>query len=506
MSIINALPFNLQNGTTADATQVMANFDEILNDVNNNAAKNGVNSDITALTALTTPIAPSAGGSTIFYGAGSGTANAQIVASTTPTGFALTAGFSVYWIPSVANTGALTLAVNGTTATAVKFLSESGLEALIGGEVVINQLAKATYDGTQFVLDLDPMVGFGAFTSLASATTTDLGTALSHSIAISGTTTITSFGATANAARPVYLLYFQGAMILTNSSPALILPGNANITTAASDSALVVYTGSGNWQMLAYFRRSGAPFSFTSVPSAIGLSILNNTGTPNSQIDIAADQVIMTQLSSATAILATAVALTVNTSTTGANGLDTGSRAATTVYNLFLISNGSTTSGLASLSATAPTLPSGYIYFMRVGAMITDGSGNFLRTRQVGNHTQNLTSAANLPQISTGNLAVTSKAIGAFVPPTAVSIYISYFGQTNGVGPSYLGAAGASFGALPNTQPFAEMEDGTNGSQVDFYVKTQEIVLQSTNIFVASTGMTSAIFQAAGWRDKVLAA
>lgn len=36
MTIINALPYNLTNGTTADASQVMADFNEIVNDVNTN--------------------------------------------------------------------------------------------------------------------------------------------------------------------------------------------------------------------------------------------------------------------------------------------------------------------------------------------------------------------------------------------------------------------------------------------------------------------------------------
>lgn len=38
MSIISALPYTLQNGQVADATQVMANLNQIRNDVNNNAA------------------------------------------------------------------------------------------------------------------------------------------------------------------------------------------------------------------------------------------------------------------------------------------------------------------------------------------------------------------------------------------------------------------------------------------------------------------------------------
>lgn len=52
MTISSSLPYNLQNGTTADASQVMADFTQIQEDVNANAAHNGVNSDITQLSAL----------------------------------------------------------------------------------------------------------------------------------------------------------------------------------------------------------------------------------------------------------------------------------------------------------------------------------------------------------------------------------------------------------------------------------------------------------------------
>jgi microcystin-dependent protein len=67
MSIIASLPYNLTNGTTADATQVMSNFNTIVTDVNENAATAGTNSDITELTGLTTALSVSQGGT----GAGS---------------------------------------------------------------------------------------------------------------------------------------------------------------------------------------------------------------------------------------------------------------------------------------------------------------------------------------------------------------------------------------------------------------------------------------------------
>ncbi len=63
MSIVGALPFTLQNGTIADATQVMADFNSIKTDVNTNAAANGANNDITSLAGLTTPLSVAQGGS-----------------------------------------------------------------------------------------------------------------------------------------------------------------------------------------------------------------------------------------------------------------------------------------------------------------------------------------------------------------------------------------------------------------------------------------------------------
>jgi len=62
MTISPAYPDLLQNGNPADASQVMADFYQIQNDVNANAAHNGANSDITSLTGLTTPLGIAYGG------------------------------------------------------------------------------------------------------------------------------------------------------------------------------------------------------------------------------------------------------------------------------------------------------------------------------------------------------------------------------------------------------------------------------------------------------------
>lgn len=66
------------------------------------------------------------------------------------------------------------------------------------------------------------------------------------------------------------------------------------------------------------------------------------------------------------------------TAGTGQNGLDTGARANSTLYNIFVIvKNADNTSDiLYSLSRTAPTVPSGYTLVAWIGAIKTDASGN----------------------------------------------------------------------------------------------------------------------------------
>jgi hypothetical protein len=150
--IIPTLPVTLTNGTLADANQVMSNFNTIVTGVNTNGAKNGANSDITALSALTTPITPAQGGSNVYIGSGSGAANTQLVVTPAPAGFALISGYTVNYVPSVSNTGPTTLSVGGTTATAVKRQTSAGLVPLVGGEIFINQMATVIYDGTQYEL------------------------------------------------------------------------------------------------------------------------------------------------------------------------------------------------------------------------------------------------------------------------------------------------------------------------------------------------------------------
>lgn len=115
-----------------------------------------------------------------------------------------------------------------------------------------------------------------------------------------------------------------------------------------------------------------------------GLTIGNNSVTPASKVDVAYDS--CDHLSSTGDVYsANGQGFTIDLGTTGLNGLDTGSLAADTWYYLYSIANAvqGTVGGLASLSASTPSLPTGYTHQQLVGAIRTDGSGNLMAVNQV---------------------------------------------------------------------------------------------------------------------------
>lgn len=156
-----SLPFTLTNGTVADATQVMANYNALVTCLTNAAAA-GANNDITSLSALTTPITPNEGGSNVYIGTPTVSGNILIIGSATvPTGWANVTGQSVVFVAPVANTTAEQLVVNNQATKNVYKLSSAGPIPLTGGEIVTSQVYQAIYDGTQFEINPFPNVTAG---------------------------------------------------------------------------------------------------------------------------------------------------------------------------------------------------------------------------------------------------------------------------------------------------------------------------------------------------------
>ena len=216
-------------------------------------------------------------------------------------------------------------------------------------------------------------LGSAAEATIASSSTTDLlgSTALFN--VISGTTTITSLGTGTNR---VKVARFSGALTLTHNATSLILPGGANIVTAAGDVMIVVSDGSSNARVASYQRAASAPASGLPKGYLYGLTLSNNASDATNDIDIAAGEAMdatgfykMALASSITKRLDASWAVG-----TGNGGLDTGT-IANAWYYLWLIARSDTgvVDVLFSASASSPTMPANYDYKRRIGAVYRTG-------------------------------------------------------------------------------------------------------------------------------------
>jgi hypothetical protein len=116
---------------------------------------------------------------------------------------------------------------------------------------------------------------------VASASTCDLGAVDATVLTITGTTGITSFGTVS--AGVWKIIVFSGVLTLTHNATSLILPGAANLTTAAGDAGLAVSLGSGNWRVALFSRANGLTTSptFTFADGALGTPSIAFTSDTN---------------------------------------------------------------------------------------------------------------------------------------------------------------------------------------------------------------------------------
>ncbi len=113
------------------------------------------------------------------------------------------------------------------------------------------------------------------------------------------------------------------------------------------------------------------------------------------------------------------------------NKLDTGARANSTWYHVFVIKKDSDGSGdfLFSLSASAPTMPGGYTYKRRIGSVLTDGSGNITAFTQDGDLFLWTSPAADFTNYVSGS---TTSALRTLTVPTGIKVRARFrAAQTN---------------------------------------------------------------------------
>ena len=231
---------------------------------------------------------------------------------------------------------------------------------------------------------------------------------------VTGVVTITSINTVAVGA--VLRLHFDGILTLTHHATDLILPGGADILTAAGDEATFVEYATGDWRCIGYVGGSkahNADGTHRNRDSRInGLTLSNNGVDATNDIDIAAGSCI-DLTASAHEVLVLASSLTKRLDAawavgTGNGGLDTGAIANTT-YHIWLIKRPDTgvVDALFSASASAPSMPTNYTIKRRIGSLIRVAAALQLFV-QVGDRFMLKSSVQDVNTANPGTAAVTA--------------------------------------------------------------------------------------------------
>src|SRR5262245_6894860 len=208
-------------------------------------------------------------------------------------------------------------------------------------------------------------------------------------------------------------------------NPATLVPGSNSITTAMLQDQSVSYAKIqnvvSNNRLLGRASGAGGPVEEISAGAGLafsGTTLVNNAFpirgayanlsikvATNTTVTVAAD--FVTMFDGASGYRTAAIGATCDLGSNGAvNRLDTGTIAIDTWYYIWAISNGTTDGTLASTSATAPTMPGGYSFKARIGAVRTIHTcATLYGTRQLGRRAQYvvvLAQTTGLPEIARG--------------------------------------------------------------------------------------------------------
>lgn len=345
---------------------------------------------------------------------------------------------------------------------------------------------------------------FQRSTLAISATLMDIW-AQNTTIDVTGTAlTITNIVA-ASAPGDFRVLYLPAGTIITNGA-VFTVQGNANYTILAGDEVTILAITTTTFYVTIK-RKDGKAVAVDPVASIQGLFKnlqVSSTGL-SALITVKADELVVENAANYYQTIRAVNLAAISTALTGVNGLDTGAIAVSTWYSLWVIWDGTTTAGLLSLSATAPTLPSGYTHKARVGWIRTDGTANKypLSFKQFGKTVRYaLVAASNttvLPVMGNTTSAVFPTAIGVsnFVPSTAMSIALAVRGGNLN--------SNQSISVSPNNVATVDAYTYSVNSYTsgEYDTKMAEFLLESTNIYWGVSSATPCQLTAYGWEDNI---
>jgi hypothetical protein len=229
-----------------------------------------------------------------------------------------------------------------------------------------------------------------------------------------------------------------------------------------------------------------------------GCTLSNDSGTPNTIIDISAGVVCSDDQS--TLIKSAAITKTTGSWTvgSGSGGLDTGSVAASTWYHVYIIQRLDTlvVDALISTSATTPTMPTNYTVKRRIGSFQTNASVNIKAFAQNGDEFLWL-----VPTTDWTTQITTAASLATLSVPLGVKVNALIVGQiTSAGGPlaAYFSSPDVTSTAVSATvQNLAQQSAAAVVVIPNLNVRTNT----SSQIRVIGTGTMNSSFGASGWLD-----
>lgn len=182
---------------------------------------------------------------------------------------------------------------------------------------------------------------------------------------------------------------------------------------------------------------------------------------------------------------------------TGNGALDTGTIANSTWYHVHLIKRPDTgvVDVLISLSASAPTLPTNYTLFRRIGSIKTNGSAQWVLFTQVGDKFTWGTPISETNFASTLNILSTVTLLG--VPP---GLKLLADMDVNGLPTS--GTVFLSVWDPDATKNGNYVAGGASGSAVAASFTVQTNTSNQVKVTVSANTLSSAVFETVGYTDR----
>jgi hypothetical protein len=229
-------------------------------------------------------------------------------------------------------------------------------------------------------------------------------------------------------------------------------------------------------------------------------SIVQSTSTAQ----VVASYVVLTN-SATGASIAPAVNCTINTGATGLNGFDTGTIAASTLYRVWVVSNGTTTGAVLSLSSSAPNaaITGSFPFIACKGSVLTNASAQLITTIQRGSDVQ-LQAPIQLANPTSSGSAYVAVSLANHIPPDANKYKVSIALNT---GFGHMAAApNSNYPLVPTSTGTPPLFIDQVTSAINAVADCQEFVNETGEVFFnlnVDGTFSSAGLYLNGWTESV---